>query len=49
MVGREIAVVGDNLLNEDQLLYRIDFGSLGFGGKFYGEPRRVSVEFKAAF
>jgi iron complex outermembrane receptor protein len=45
----EIAVVGENLLNEDQVLYGIDFGSLGFGGKFYAEPRRVSVEFKVSF
>ena len=28
----EIAVVGENLLDEDQVLYGIDFGSLGFGG-----------------
>lgn len=45
----EIAVVGENLLNENQVLYGIDFGSLGFGGKFYSEPRRVSVEFKVSF
>ncbi|WP_347271160.1 TonB-dependent receptor [Rhizorhabdus histidinilytica] len=45
----EIALVGENLLNEDQVLYGIDFGSLGFGGKFYAEPRRVSVEFKISF
>ncbi|MES2497994.1 MAG: TonB-dependent receptor [Pseudomonadota bacterium] len=45
----EISLVGENLLNEDQVLYGIDFGSLGFGGKFYSEPRRVSVEFKLSF
>jgi iron complex outermembrane receptor protein len=45
----ELSLVGENLLNEDQVLYGIDFGSLGFGGKFYSEPRRVSVEFKISF
>ena len=45
----EIAVLGENLLNEDQVLYGIDFGSLGFGGKFYSEPRRVFVEFKLTY
>ncbi|AHE55095.1 TonB-dependent receptor [Sphingomonas sanxanigenens] len=45
----EIAVLGENLLNEDQVLYGIDFGSLGFGGKFYSEPRRFFVEFKLSY
>ena len=45
----ELAVAGDNLLNEDQVLYGIDFGGLGFGGKFYNEPRRVTVEFKVTY
>ncbi|TZG27316.1 TonB-dependent receptor [Sphingomonas montanisoli] len=45
----EIALSGDNLLNEDQVLYGIDFGSLGFGGKLYAEPRRFLVEFKVEY
>ncbi|WP_239025892.1 TonB-dependent receptor [Sphingomonas paeninsulae] len=45
----EIAINGENLLNENQVLYGIDFGSLGFGGKFYAEPRRVSVEVKVTY
>jgi iron complex outermembrane receptor protein len=45
----EIALNGENLLNENQVLYGIDFGSLGFGGKFYSEPRRVSLEFKLTY
>ena len=45
----EVAVVGENLLNEDQVLYGIDFGALGFGGKFYAVPRRVSVQFKLSY
>ena len=45
----EVSVIGENLLNEDQVVYGIDFGGLGFGGKFYSEPRRVSVEFKLTY
>ncbi|WP_157215496.1 TonB-dependent receptor [Flavisphingomonas formosensis] len=45
----EIAVLGENLLNEDQVVYGIDFGGLGFGGKFYSEPRRFMVEFKLTY
>jgi iron complex outermembrane recepter protein len=45
----EIAVVGENLLNEDQVVYGIDFGGLGFAGKFFGEPRKVGVEFKITY
>jgi iron complex outermembrane receptor protein len=45
----EIAINGENLLNENQVLYGIDFGALGFGGKFYSEPRRVSVEVKVTY
>ncbi|WP_232476164.1 TonB-dependent receptor [Flavisphingomonas formosensis] len=45
----EISVFGENLLNEDQVLYGVDFGGLGFGGKIYGEPRRFGVEAKLSF
>jgi len=45
----EIAILGDNLLNEDQVLYGIDFGGLGFGGRLFAEPRRVSIEFKLSY
>jgi iron complex outermembrane receptor protein len=45
----EVALIGENLLNEDQVVYGIDFSALGTGGKFYSEPRRVSVEFKVSF
>lgn len=48
-VRAEIALTGENLLNEDQVLYGIDFGSLGFGGKFYSEPRRFGIEAKVSF
>lgn len=45
----EFAITGENLLNEDQVVYGIDFGGLGFAGKFYSEPRRVGVEFKLTY
>lgn len=45
----EIAVTGDNLLNQDQIVYGIDFGGLGFGGVMYAEPRRFGVEFKLSY
>jgi iron complex outermembrane receptor protein len=45
----EIALVGENLLDENQVLYGIDFGSLGFAGKFYSEPRFIGVEGKITF
>jgi iron complex outermembrane receptor protein len=45
----ELALIGENLLNEDQVVYGIDFSALGTGGKFYSEPRRISVEFKVSF
>ena len=45
----EFAITGENLLNEDQVVYGIDFGGLGFAGKFFSEPRRVGVEFKLTY
>ncbi|GAD50924.1 putative TonB-dependent receptor [Caenibius tardaugens NBRC 16725] len=45
----EISLFGENLLNEDQALYGVDFGGLGFGGKIFGEPRRFGVDAKLSF
>ena len=45
----EFSVFGENLLNEDQVLYGVDFGGLGFGGKIYAEPRRMGVELKVTY
>lgn len=45
----EIAVTGDNLLNQDQVAYGIDFSGMGFGGVVHAEPRRFGVEFKVSY
>lgn len=45
----EISLFGENLLNEDQTLYGVDFGGLGFGGKIFAEPRRFGVDAKLTF
>jgi len=39
-----IALWGKNLTKEDYLLSGIDFGSLGFAGVMYGDPRSYGVE-----
>ena len=39
-----IALWGKNLTKEDYLLSGIDFGSLGFAGVMYGDPRSFGVE-----
>lgn len=45
----QLSVFGENLLDEDQTLYGVDFGGLGFGGKIFAEPRRFGVEAKLTF
>lgn len=40
----EIALIGENLLDQDQVNWGIDFGALGFAGVVYGEPRRFGVQ-----
>lgn len=45
----EIALVGENLLNEDQVLFGIDFGSLGFSGQNYGMKRRASLQLRITY
>ncbi|WP_257549380.1 TonB-dependent receptor [Sphingopyxis sp. DBS4] len=39
-----IAVWGRNLTKEDYMLSGIDFGSLGFAGVMYGDPRSYGIE-----
>ena len=39
-----ISLWGKNLTKEDYLLSGIDFGSLGFAGVMYGDPRSFGVE-----
>lgn len=45
----EVALWGDNLTNHDNVGYGIDFGGLGFGGRYYTEPRRYGVDVKLRF
>ncbi|WP_010124354.1 TonB-dependent receptor [Sphingomonas sp. KC8] len=42
----EVAVYGENLLDNDKLAYGIDFGGLGFGGAYFAEPRKFGVDVK---
>ncbi|MGH6632514.1 MAG: TonB-dependent receptor, partial [Sphingopyxis sp.] len=44
-----IAVWGRNLTKEDYLLSGIDFGSLGFAGVMYGDPRSYGIELALKF
>lgn len=45
----EVAIWGDNLTDRDNVGYGIDFGSLGFGGVSYTEPRRYGIDVKMSF
>src|SRR5690606_2513360 len=45
----EVALWGDNLTDHDNVGYGIDFGGVGFGGRFYTEPRRYGVDVKLKF
>lgn len=40
----EVALWGDNLTDHDNVGYGIDFGGLGFGGRFFTEPRRYGID-----
>ena len=45
----EVGVWGDNLTDHDNVGDGIDFGGLGFGGKYWLEPRRYGVDVKMSF
>lgn len=45
----EIGVWGDNLTNHDNVGDGIDFGDLGFAGKYWLEPRRYGIDAKMSF
>jgi len=45
----EVALWGDNLTDHENVGYGIDFGGLGFGGRYYTEPRRYGVDVKVRF
>ncbi|RJF93129.1 TonB-dependent receptor [Sphingomonas cavernae] len=44
-----VSLWGKNLTGEDYLLSGIDFGSLGFAGVMYGDPRSYGVELAIKF
>jgi iron complex outermembrane receptor protein len=45
----DIGVWGDNLTNQKNLDFAIDFGSLGFGSGSYKRPRTYGVDAKVSF
>jgi iron complex outermembrane receptor protein len=45
----DVSVFADNLTNEHNITAGIDFGSLGFAGNIYNQPRRIGVDVKVSF
>ncbi|XHS01473.1 hypothetical protein ACFB49_30780 [Sphingomonas sp. DBB INV C78] len=45
----EISAWGENLADNDKLLYGIDFGGLGFGGASFAEPRSFGIDVKFSY
>ncbi|HEY4544818.1 MAG TPA: TonB-dependent receptor [Pedomonas sp.] len=45
----EIGIWGDNLTNDENISYSIDFGSLGFAGSTFKKPRTYGIDAKISF
>ena len=45
----DVGVWGDNLLNQQRLVYGIDFGALGFAGATFNKPISYGIDAKIAF
>ncbi len=45
----DVGVWGDNLLNQQRLVYGIDFGALGFAGATFARPISYGIDAKIAF
>lgn len=45
----EIALVGENLLDEDQIQFGIDFGPLGFAGQTHSMGRRAAIQLRVTY
>ena len=45
----EVALWGDNLTDHENVGYGISFGGLGYGGRFYTEPRTYGIDVKVKF
>lgn len=45
----DIGIWGDNLTNQENIDYSIDFGSLGFAGSTFKKPRTYGIDVKFTF
>ncbi|OCC23602.1 hypothetical protein MB02_10540 [Croceicoccus estronivorus] len=45
----DVGIWGDNLTNQKNILYGIDFGSLGFAGATFKKPRTYGIDAKVSF
>ena len=45
----DVGVWGDNLLNQQRLVYGFDFGALGFAGATFNKPTSYGIDAKIAF
>jgi iron complex outermembrane receptor protein len=45
----EIGLWGDNLTDQENLLYGVDFGTLGFAAATFKKPRTVGIDAKFDF
>jgi iron complex outermembrane receptor protein len=45
----DVGVWGDNLHNQQRLVYGIDFGALGFAGATFNKPISYGVDAKISF
>lgn len=45
----EVGIWGDNLTNDENINYSIDFGSLGFAGSTFKKPRTYGIDAKIKF
>lgn len=43
-VKAKISIWGENLANNDDIAYGIDFGGIGFGGAYFREPRSFGID-----
>ncbi|MDT0577126.1 TonB-dependent receptor [Croceicoccus sp. F390] len=40
----DVSLWGENLADNDSIIYGIDFGGLGFGGAYFAEPRSFGID-----
>ncbi|WP_380872127.1 TonB-dependent receptor [Sphingomonas sp. DBB INV C78] len=44
-----VSLWGDNLTDEEDIAFGIDFGGLGYGGSHFRKPRTIGVDFKLSY